>query len=149
MENQQKEEERFSDKLDVYQFVSEVKLSLRKNITSDFVLAKLGQKDKEGIIEMTGNAYLAKRLIDRLAKGCKDKEKKKKIEEISKATFDMYMNRIYMTVILNRNVDKNYLINVLSGYDEKEEEIEDAEEDKEEMKSKIKQLLRNQEKEEK
>lgn len=126
----------FNDRLDILRHVSEIKLRLKKDITNDFVLAKLGEKDKEAIVEMTGNAYFSKRLLDVLAeKSYKwawvngeykkvkiSVEEKKRIEKLGKAMFDSYMIKIYMTVVLNRNVDKNYLINVLSGYTEKEDE---------------------------
>lgn len=129
--------EQFSDRLDILRHVSDIKLRLKDDITNDFVLAKLGEKDKEFIIEMTGNAYFSKKLLDiledkaeewvwdkdRYVKRALSDEKKKKIKKISKAVFDSYMIKIYMTVILNRNVDKNYLINVLSGYADKEEEM--------------------------
>ena len=51
-------EEHFNDKLDILKHISDIKLQLKDDIKSDFVLAKLTEKDKEFIIEMTGNAYL-------------------------------------------------------------------------------------------
>jgi hypothetical protein len=128
--------EQFSDRMDVLRHVSEIKLKLKNDITNDFVLARLSEKDKEYIVEMTGNAYFSKKLLDLIEEkgeewiykdGKYTKEKlsqlkKDKIKAISTRVFDSYMTRIYMVVVLNRNVDKNYLINVLSGYGEKNEE---------------------------
>lgn len=154
------EAENFSDKLDIYKYVSEIKLRLKKDITADFVLAKLGDKDKEGIIELGGDAYFCKKLVtmmERRAKKCiwnNEREKweikrisrreKQTIKKISEGIFDSFMTRIYLTVILNRNVDRNYLINILSNYKEEEEEITP-----EEAKEQIKNLLSNEEKKKK
>lgn len=130
-ENKIEETERFSDKYDVYKFLADVKLSIRDKITSDFVLASLKEQDKIGCIEMTCNAYIAKKLLSFYA--VKNYELKKiseaemgKIKLIADTVFNSYMNKIYMTVLLNRNVDRNYIIKVLSNFKEgnEEEEIE-------------------------
>ena len=145
----------FSDKLDIMKFVAEIKLRLRKDISADFVLARLSAKDKEAIIEMTTNAYFSKRLLTILALRAKrwkwnskekkyeqgniDNEEKNYILKIADAVFDSYMTRIYMTVILNRNVDGNYLVNVLAGY--KDEEMEDLDITPDEAKEQIKKIM--------
>lgn len=157
-------EQNFSDKLDVMKFVADIKLRLKRDITTDFVLAKLEGKDKEAIIEMTSNAYFAKKLLLLLSRKSRrwiwnekkgeyekqeiSKEDKKYLEGLSDAVFDSYMTRIYMTVVLNRNVDKNYLINVLSGYKE-EVEGQDIDMSAEEASSVLKEVMKNQEKKEK
>ena len=157
-------EEHFNDKLDILKHISDIKLQLKDDIKSDFVLAKLTEKDKEFIIEMTGNAYFAKRLIMvmhqrateyRWDKGSErfileklnDKDKDY-IKDIADSIFNSYMNKIYMTVILNRNVDKNYLINILSGYGDSDEGEEIAEPDEKGM-SMLKKLFKDRRKEEK
>ena len=148
--------EGFSDKLDILRHVSDIKLRLKNDITNDFVLARLGDKDKEFIIEMTGNAYFSKRLLEILKEKSEyykwdsesesyikktiEGEDKEKIDKIAKSVFDSYMIRIYMTVILNRNVDKNYLINILSGYVHQEGE-DDKEIDRDKMGAYVKSLL--------
>ena len=43
-------EEHFNDKLDILKHISDIKLQLKDDIKSDFVLAKLTEKDKEFII---------------------------------------------------------------------------------------------------
>ena len=163
MEDKEMQQQQFNDRLDILKHVSDIKLSLKEDITSDFVLAKLGEKDKEFIIEMTGNAYFAKKLLDIIYDKAEEwkysektetwkkvklnKEELAKIKKVANAVFDSYMNKIYMTVILNRNVDKNYLINVLSGYkDEEGEEIGPSNED---MKGAMAELLADQSKKEK
>lgn len=156
--DKQEEQNNFSDKLDIYKFIGEVKLRLRKDITADFILAKLTDKDKTGIIEMTSNAYFAKKILTTLANRSKryvwnekvgkyekkpiPEDEKKYLEDLGKAIFDGYMTRIYMTVILNRNVDKNYLINVLAGYGEDDKDLDIS---PEEAKGVMADLLKNQE----
>jgi len=163
-ERRQEEQENFNDRLDILRHVSDIKLKIKEDITNDFVLAKLGEKDKEAIIEMTGNAYFSKKLMDVLSeKSCEwkweakeekykrirlnDKERKT-IKKMGIALFDSYMIKIYMTVVLNRNVDKNYLINVLSGYLEKDTEGTEINTE-EQVKSAVANLLADQEKKEK
>ena len=158
---QEMRQEQFSDRLDILKHVSDIKVRIKDDITNDFVLAKLGEKDKEFIIEMTGNAYFSKKLVDTI----KDKgetwvyengeykrqklseDDKEKVKKIAKAIFDSYMVKIYMTVILNRNVDKNYLINVLSGYVEREEQETELTSDKNKMEETVRALLADNSKE--
>lgn len=163
-EKRQEEQENFNDRLDILKHISDIKLKLKEDITNDFVLAKLGDKDKEAIIEMTGNAYFSKRLLDVLAEKSYEwkwsekeskylkvkieKEQKQTIKKMARALFDSYMIKIYMTVVLNRNVDKNYLINVLSGYIDKDNEGTEVNTE-EQVKSAVANLLADQEKKEK
>ena len=163
IEEEQNEEEVLSDKLDLMKFVADIKLRLNKDITTDFTLAKLGAKDKEAIIEMTSNAYFSKRLLMVLSrkstkwvwdgkkkdyiKTLLSNEERKYIEKLSDMVFDSYMTRIYMTVVLNRNVDGNYLVNVMSGY--KQEAEMDMDIDPEEAKQTLKKIMSNEEKKEK
>lgn len=140
------EKENFSDILDVLRHISDIKLRLKEEITQDYVLAKLGDKDKEGAINMTEDAYFCQMaLFKRLIRNAKMKQiisddEEKYIEELGNRTFDMYMNKIHMTIVLNRNVDKNYLINVLAKYQE-EEEVTAREEERTGVMSKLKSLL--------
>jgi len=124
-------EKSFNDTLDVLKFTSEVKSRLKSDITSDLVLAKLEKKDREGITDMTGDAYLVKRLmygiagksyewkwnkkLDKYEKINLDKEKSKAIKELGDTLFDVIMLRVHMTAVLNRNVDENVLLNILGG----------------------------------
>lgn len=156
---EQEELEAIDNKLELLKYTSQVQSRIKDEISTDFVLAKLSEKDKEGITEMTSNAYFVKRMMSIIKKKAKrwewdSKEKKwekkeaetsdrNKIEEISKRTFDMFMTRIYMTAILNRNVERNYLLNILAGLKEEEEKEEDTE-----IKSKLREVLRNEEKKE-
>lgn len=156
-------EQQFNDRLDILKHVSDIKLRLKDDITNDFVLARLGEKDKTFIIEMTSNAYFSKKLLEVIKekgemwvyeggeykKKKLNKEQRDEVKQIAKTVFDSYMTKIYMTVVLNRNVDKNYLINVLSGYVEKDEgeEIELGRDEK--LKGAVAELLADQSKKEK
>ena len=112
----------FSDKLDLLKFVGDIHTRI-----------------KEGVINMTVNAFSSKRLMYIYASKSEDDEAKI-LKEIGNSIFDNFMTKIYMTIILNRNVDGNYIIDVLSGYGNLAEEINvDAE------KSKAKKLLENEE----
>ena len=129
----------FSDKLDLLKFVGDIHTRIKKDITADFIFAKLNDTDKEGVINMTVNAFSSKRLMYIYASKSEDDEAKI-LKEIGNSIFDNFMTKIYMTIILNRNVDGNYIIDVLSGYGNLAEEINvDAE------KSKAKKLLENEE----
>ena len=164
--------EKFSDQLDVLKETISIKSSIREDITSDFVLASnLSEQDKTGIIEMTGDAYFSKKIIKLYAergfnyewdKNKKDwaknedgsykkvglnNDEKQKIYNIAERLFTAYMIKIMMTVILNRNVDKNYLISLLTNRDN-EKTSEEAEEREEEKKMGfIKRLLKREKKE--
>jgi protoporphyrinogen oxidase len=138
------DEKRFNDKLDLYKYTADVHSRLRKDIKADFVLARLSPEDKEGVIEMTTNAYAAKLLIDMLAentiKDIYNKEKKmwerrylteeerKDFYVCAKNVFENIMVRVTMTSVMNRNVDKNALIKILAGYgDDDGKEVADSE----------------------
>lgn len=123
-------------KIELLRFASQVQSRIKNDISEDFVLAKLSDQDKEGIIEMTGNAYFSKRINQLIKKrGRKwqwnDNKKyweertlnEKEVQQITdneNATFDSYLNRIYMTVILNRNVPQNHLLQILSQAQEEQ-----------------------------
>lgn len=125
-----------SGDLELLNNLTKIKLRLRRDITTDFVLAKLGNKDREFAIEMTINAYLAKRIIEMYKNKGKiyeegvprelNDEERKIVQKRADAMFDMFMNKVFMVVILNRNIDGNYLINVLSGYKSEKKEGEES-----------------------
>jgi hypothetical protein len=135
-------EQTIDNKLEILRLTSQVQSRIKKDISEDFILAKLDERDKEGIVEMTSNAYFVKKILGILsAKGVKydwnvktdswtkrslNTEEKSFIEHIANATFDSYLTRIYMTVILNRNVPNNHLLKILAGATDAEdrEEIE-------------------------
>ena len=100
------EEASIDNKLELLRYVSNVQSRIKEDISSDFILAKLGDKDKNGIIEMTSNAYFVKKIMQLLAKkhtkyeyDSKTKtwkkiflseKEKEAIEKIANATFDSF-----------------------------------------------------------
>lgn len=146
------------NKLELIKSLSQVKSSIKDVITEDFVLAKLGDKDKEAIIEMVANANYGKQLVNTIILISKEwkwnkKEKKWELESINiesknhlekmgKRLFDTFMSRIYMTVILNRNTKNNHLVRLIAGQTEEETEdntIEQSNETIEAIKEAVKQ----------
>lgn len=149
----------FNDKLDIFKHVAEVHSRIRKDIGSDFVMAKLGEKDKEAIIELTSDAYFCKRIVEKLKEQYKeynwgtekyeglDEETQKKMQDIADQIFDSFMTRIYMTVNLSRNVAKNYLLNLLAKPDPEEEQEEETTQKPDTLTAKAKEMLKDQENE--
>lgn len=127
----------FDDKLEVLRFSSAVHSRINDEITSDFVLSKLNQKDKQFIIEMTCNAYYMKSVFDILASRIKlkniynpDQKEQitKEIEKISISMFKSFMIKNYMIANLNRNEAQNTILKLLVGG--KDDTTEDEDKDK-------------------
>lgn len=132
------QEETIDNKLEILTFLAKVKGRIKKDITEDFILAKLSEKDKIAIINMTSNAYYMYKITTIIAeKSTKyewnnnkkewtirtlTKEEKESINNIAKAIFDSIMTPIYMTVLLNRNVEKNHLVRIIAGANQEIEE---------------------------
>ena len=129
--------EAIANRHELIKFTTQVQAEISDKITSDMILCKLGDQDKIGVTEMTVNAYLASRQIIAIKTKKEyifNEEKQiwelkelprtiiKYMEDIEEKIFKTYMTKVMMTAILNRNVDGNYLINVLS--ERREEEIE-------------------------
>lgn len=144
---------KWNDQLDMLKYLAEIQCAIKDKITSDFVLAKLTQKDKQGITEMTVNAYFSKQIVDMLKKkktwywnketkewekGTLKPEEIKELETTSTDIFNAYMKKIYMVVILNRNISENYLIDILSGNTRKQQEESRIEEEQKGFIDKIK-----------
>lgn len=120
--------EEFDSRLDILKFVSQVKSRIKKDVGSDFILAKLTEKQKEYIIENTTNAYFTKRMIEDTALKTNNPKDKTKINKMAARVFDTFMTRSYMIANLNRNVSMNYLLGLLAGKDEEVEQNETKEE---------------------
>ena len=167
LSDEEKEEiDQVENKLELIKYTSQVQSRIRDEITSDFILAKLGDKDKEAVIEMTSNAYFAKKIIWMICKRAKargvyvwDKKQDKYVREeferkklevlkgYGKVIFDSYMNRVYMTVLLNRNVPQNYLIRLMAGLPDEEKEEEEESAGMKGIKAKIGEIFKNKENE--
>ena len=144
LEKEGEDVEVFSDKLDVYKFIASIGISgFKERVREDFVLASLNEDKKEWITEMYDDAMYTMKLYQRLIRCGYDwswNEKLNKWEKIklsvkdiqtiklsAKETFDLYMNKIYMHVTLNRNVEDNQILKIMSGIHEKEEKLESNE----------------------
>lgn len=140
----QEPEETVDNELELLKYIATVQSNIKEDVTSDFVLCKLGDKDKEAVIELGSDAYYAKKLITVIKKkayryrwnqqeknwtkeAITDQEKEK-IKVFEKNTFNAYMNKLSLLAILNRNVTKNHIVNVLSKRAIEEEEEEKQEE---------------------
>lgn len=129
-------------RLELQKYLSDVQSDIKRSITSDFILAKLDDKQKEYIQETAVSAFFMQRIVLMLKKlGTKwkfennnwietelDEYDKMRMDEITKSLFEAFMNRITMITILNRNSDRNHLVNVLGGVINQEEK--EAEEEK-------------------
>lgn len=114
--------EKFYNQYSVYKFMSSVENRLKKDIGSDFVLSKLSEQDKEFIVEMVANSYSAKNLLDTIKEEMGEKhEDYNKVGKIANNLFDTMMTKVYMLVVLNRNVDKNYIIKIIGEAREDDE----------------------------
>lgn len=146
--------------LELTKFAAEVNSRIKEDISSDFVLAKLGEKDKEATKELTNNAYLGKRIVKDIAEQRQykwnktkkiweekeiEKEEQKKILEIADEVFDIQMIRPTMVAILNRNKQDNP---ILSGLMNKNTQETKTELDEETIAERIGSKLSKQKKEE-
>lgn len=126
------------NKLELLKYSTKVlSRGVKSDITSDFVMAKFNsERDKEGVIEMTNNAYFCKRTLNMMKKKTVwsydsfsktwtlKKLSKDQVDEIGFLTnkmFDTFMTRLSMSAILNRNVKKNYILRLISGFDTEED----------------------------
>lgn len=112
----------FSDSLDVMQFLASVHSRIGSDISSDFVLAKLEDGDKEFIIEMIVNAYFVKRLMKYLENKAESEADKERLKEYGQDVFDAYANKLYMIALVNRNVPLNALLRLMAGLSDIEQE---------------------------
>lgn len=158
----------FSDKYSTYKHLIEVKSDIRDNITSDFILAKLNDNQKESVVELVRDAYFAKKEIEKLARGYTyriDKNRKyyrnedysyKKFElsqdekdyikMVARMTFNSYMIKLIMTVIMYRNIDKNVVMELITEKDRLMGENEELSREKDTLLGKAKNKLKNEEK---
>lgn len=120
--------------------------ALNKDITSDIVLARLTDAERELAIEYTQNAYFAKRLINIVAQKATQwewtnktpegqtlptptwikkpihKHKTKIIEQLAQASFDSYMIKVFMIAVTGRNQPDNEMVKILAGIQHKKDQ---------------------------
>lgn len=148
--------ETVDNRLELLKHLGEVQSTIKESITSDFVYAKLGDKDKEGVVEMTANAQLASNYYKYLETRTKiwewnqkgywtqrrmNQEEKNMLKKNGQVLFDNFMVRPMMTAILNRNVKDNHLVKMLAGQSEEEIQTEEEENKKKELFTSLKETF--------
>lgn len=130
-ENETRTELNFKENL------TKVSSKINRDIKPDFILAKLEPEHKEGIISLTSTGNYAKNVIYQLSKNSHKWEWNKKegyttrklneteqqyIKMLGDELFETYMLKSTMIAILNRNKEKNWLIQSLLHIKEEEAE---------------------------
>ena len=90
LEETEPEEESVDNKLELLKYLSEVQCRLKDEIGSDYVLAMLGDKDKEAVVEMVTNAYMTRKLYEMASMRIKIPEYNYNTEEWVAATIARY-----------------------------------------------------------
>ena len=130
--------------------------NIKRNITKDFVLAKLDNQDKSAMVEMVANAYFIRELVSRLqrlevdkyvngkwVKAGIDPEIRVKMEKISADVFNIFLTKLQTIAILNRNVRENHLIEMILSVKENMDLLDDvSEENSGGMLAKVKRKIR-------
>lgn len=155
-------EQTIDSKLELIKQIGQVESEIKDHITSDFVYAKLNEKDKTFILKMYQNASLARTLLERLRINQKkewqwnqnkyqweyqniSQKKEQILKELTKQIFQTFMRTIFMLVILNRNVKDNHLVKWSIGITEEENQ---QEEEPTGILQKLQNKLKNEEKKE-
>lgn len=147
-------------KLAFLKHLSEVESNIKNHISKDFVLAHLNEKDKEGITEMSSNAYFAASIIEKIKHKTKEKgqwywnktnktwekhnyneERLQEITKIQTTLFTTFMRKLYMVAILNRNTSKNHILNVLATSVSGVQHVTDEEREKDREENKLKTFI--------
>lgn len=130
-------DDNIDNKLEMMKYTTKIQSSLSKSVSTDFILAKLGKEDKEGIVNMVANAYMCKRLLysklenyytykwdddaQRWRKVILKRDDAKNYNVLkgkADSIFDTIMVKVNMTAVLNRNVPKNHLLRMVNGLEE-------------------------------
>lgn len=158
-EEENKTENEIDNKLELIKSFTDVKSDLHKSITSDLVLARFTDKEKEFITEMVHNGYYGQQLIELASLKATtwnwnkkerqweerriDKKTREAMKQEGKRCFNAYMIRPHMLGILHRNIPKNYLIRLIMGLPESEEEEDIMKSEREKKEEKIERLKEN------
>lgn len=153
-------ESSFSDKWGTYKYLTDIQSDIKEDITSDFILAKLNENQKESVIELVRDAYFVKKEIEKLALGyryrplkngkyMKNKDgtfkrfdltriEQKYIEKVAKITFNSFMIKIIMTKIEYRNVENNVMMELITEKDKMSAENSRLEEENKDLLKRMK-----------
>lgn len=135
-----KPEPTVDNKLELQLHLSKLHSDTDKELTDDLILAYMNDKDKKYVIESAVNSYYGGQLYRNLKIKAKKWKYNKELEQWEKTTLSHYeietieehrkgllnsfMRRIRMILGTNRNVKKNPILRLLSGYEEEEKEEE-------------------------
>lgn len=121
----EEQDHKFDDELDIKKEVISVHTErIKKSVTTDIVLAKLlDDKDKQYVIDMAySGKYCMDAMLDQLGnwrkfyelQGLKwNKADEKEILKTIEDTYGLFMDRIAMVCLVNRNVTNNPLIEAI------------------------------------
>lgn len=128
------DEKDFRDIYDILKNIGKVHSRIKQEITSDFIFAKLPQNEKDFVIEMVVNAFDTLRVYTKAKFNIIDMfgpDEWNRIEnqfnKYQEDTFDTFMNRVFMIVNMNRNIDDNFMINIMSQIQKAKEETQKIE----------------------
>lgn len=139
IKDEDKIEATIDNSLELKQTFVKVHTDIKDSIKEDFAIAYLEGKDKEFVIEMTGNAYYGKKLIEITKEKGGEWEYNKEEKQWEKRTyknkiktnimkqanrmFNNYMIKVYMIVLVERNKKNNPLLKyILEAKDDETEE---------------------------
>ena len=141
------ESDKITEDIELKVQLYEVNSAIKDNISNDYTLAKLSEKDKLFITENYENAEYAKEILSRYArkgyyykfddkKGdwVRDKfgapkqvyltnDEKELIKTFANRIFNFFMIKPDILAILARNDDKNFLVKLLGKYVEEEKPV--------------------------
>ncbi len=154
--------EGFDDKWSTYKYMTDVQSDIKKDITSDFILAKLKNDNAPepiGIIELVRDGYFCKKMLERYidswtyqvgknGKYIRNKdgtfkkfplsdESKRYIKNVAEVNFNVYMVKVIMTVIMYRNIKDNVLMELITEKDRLSGETEGLKKENEELMKKM------------
>lgn len=163
-EKQEEEEQQLKQALDneleLRHELIQTQSRLKEDITSDYILAKLSEEEKDAIIEISNTAYMIKRNIKAIQNKARkynwnnqkkqwtktplNTQEKTEIKNTANTMFDMYMTRTQVATILSRNKKDNHLIRLTLGQTQDAEETEITGKDKklDDIKTQIKELAK-------
>lgn len=109
---------------------------IKRDITSDFLFAKLDELREDATVELVEQAYFQRRMVDRVKARAteyiwdhKDRQwvkqrlpewKIQALDLMGENTFDGFMTGPTMIAILKRNKPRNPMLKLLAGFDDSE-----------------------------
>lgn len=133
------EKRSFADKYGVFKHVLDVQSDIKRDLTSDFILAKLEPHQREAFVGAIANAYNVKRKMEEYVKGKEyrvgkngnyirnedmtfkkfnlSKTKIDYIMNMARITFNTYMVKMITITLLQRNLKENTIVELVTERD--------------------------------